>query len=289
MKQGTEEWLETRKSHIGASDAPIIMGVCKFRLNDGRLKTPYLLWQEKLGQLDGLCDNYATRFGKEMEPEARAAYEDIKLEPFSPDVVFHPTIPYMMASLDGLNASRNRAVEIKCPKESDHQLAKQGKIPEHYYPQLQHQLEVLGLDEIDYFSYRNGEGVIVTVNRDDKYISKMLKEEENFWKCMGELREPKLIDGDYIERSEKWVEEARELYDLKQLIKTLKEKETNLSKSLVELSENRNARSGDYRYTCNSRIGSVNYTAVELVTGINVNEYRNESSISWRLTKKKTA
>ncbi len=40
--QHSNEWLELRKNKIGASDAPIIMKVSPW-------KTPYRLWEEKLG------------------------------------------------------------------------------------------------------------------------------------------------------------------------------------------------------------------------------------------------
>ena len=41
--QGTSEWLENRKNHIGASDAPVVMGVSPW-------DTPYKLWENKLGR-----------------------------------------------------------------------------------------------------------------------------------------------------------------------------------------------------------------------------------------------
>ena len=41
LVQQSEEWLEFRRSRIGASDAPIIMGVSPW-------KTHYKLWVEKI-------------------------------------------------------------------------------------------------------------------------------------------------------------------------------------------------------------------------------------------------
>ena len=54
----------------------------------------------------------------------------------------------MRASLDGISMDQE-ILEIKCPYkpnrlDSDHQKTKEGKIPEKYWPQLQHQLEVFG-------------------------------------------------------------------------------------------------------------------------------------------------
>src|SRR5690554_2634085 len=100
IKQNTQEWLDLRKHYIGASDAPIIMGVSPYKRSDGRKKTPYVLWMEKLDLLPVEEETFAMRFGKENEEIARKSYEKKIMNSVHPQVVFHPTIPYLMASLD---------------------------------------------------------------------------------------------------------------------------------------------------------------------------------------------
>ncbi len=126
MKQGTQEWLDMRKKHVMASDAPVIMNGFHFE------KTPYKLWKEKVGIGTKQKDNAAMRYGRETEHKARLAYQVYSGNTVKPEIVFHPKISFMGASLDGLTANGDMAVEIKCPGFNDHSTAKKGKIPEKY-------------------------------------------------------------------------------------------------------------------------------------------------------------
>ena len=152
--QQTEEWLEFRKNKIGASDAPVIMEVSPWN-------TPYELWLEKIGQ---------KKNSKATKPQERGLLlEDIALAHFTletgismqKDVILHPSLNWMMASLDGISEKKDFAVEIKCPGKVDHAQALSGKIPDKYFPQLQHQLEVTGLEMIYYFSFDGLDGILL--------------------------------------------------------------------------------------------------------------------------------
>lgn len=289
MEQGTQEWLEMRKSHIGASDAPVIMGVCKFKLNDGRLKTPRLLWEEKLGLLKTESNNYATRYGTRMEEPARKEYQEMVNDLFEPAIVFHPEIKYMMASLDGINLTQDRAVEIKNANATDHEVARNGKVPKHYYPQVQHQLEILfqlyNITQIDYFSYHKGEGIIVPVDRNEKYVKEMIDSEAKFIKCVNELEEPDIIDGDFVERDTQWVTIAREFWLCKQTKRDLEVEEKALEKKLKDLSEGVSSRAEGYRYAVGTVRGSVDYKAIPELANVDFDQYRKPCSMRWSLQK----
>jgi putative phage-type endonuclease len=291
MEQGSKEWLDMRKNHIGASDAPIIMGVCKFKMNDGRVKTPRLLCQEKLGMLDGSIDNVATRFGTAMEEPARQAYQKLVGDEFAADVVFHPDLKYMMASLDGINITQDRAVEIKNCSAEDHAAAKKGKVPVHYYPQVMHQLEILfrlyNITQIDYFSYHKGEGVIVTLPRDEDYIDDMLKKESKFWNCVENLEEPDLIEADFIERDDSWKECASRLWELKKEKRALETEEKALESMLKDYSEGLNSRAGGFRYTRSVIPGRVDYQAIPELLKVDLDSYRKKPSERWSLREEK--
>jgi putative phage-type endonuclease len=285
--QDTPEWFQFRKEHIGASDSPIILKVCKFKTNDGRKKTPYLLWQEKLGLRAISCNNSATRYGKTMEEPARKEYERIKGDLFTPTVLVHSEYKYISASLDGLNFTEDRAVEIKNANKEDHELAKQGKVPDHYYPQLQHQLECTGHSEMDYFSYHKGEGIIVVVKRDEEYIEKLLKKLEEFWTYVVNLKEPPLTEDDYIERDEEWEKTADVLYQTKQNVKELEKTIKLLEDKLKELSEGQNSRFGGYSYGSTTGPGRINYKVIPELSGVDLESYRGSPIKSWRLKKEK--
>jgi putative phage-type endonuclease len=120
----TPEWLEARKEYIGASDAPVIMGVSPY-------STPYQLWQKKLGLLEE-TQTFAMARGHSLESQARAQVEERLGILLTPKVKTHSSLNWMMATLDGLSADGKTLVEIKCPAIADHMEALQGRIPLRY-------------------------------------------------------------------------------------------------------------------------------------------------------------
>ena len=193
MQQNTKEWLDLRKKKIGASDAPIIMGVSPW-------KTKYQLWQEKLNLIEPEPMNDSMARGKALEEKARACFEEKMGVKTPPHIAFHPTLDWMMASLDGYNYEHGILVEIKCGSRSDHDMAKVGLVPEKYYPQLQHQMEVIGVNLAYYLSFDGENSVVVEVQRNQTYIDQMIKEEKRFYDCMTNFTAPELTDKDFVYR-----------------------------------------------------------------------------------------
>ena len=174
FEQSSAAWLDWRRGGIGASDAPVVMGLSPWQ-KEGEL---LLL---KTGQKAERPANDAMERGKRLEPLARQAYvahTGIAVEPMCVQSREHD---WMRASLDGLSADGQHVVEIKCPGEKDHSLAASGSVPEKYYPQLQHILAVTGLGEIYYWSFRFGHTVLLKVDRDDAFIAALLEKEIAFW------------------------------------------------------------------------------------------------------------
>jgi len=181
LEQGTDTWLRWRKEGIGASDAPVVMGVSPWMSVDELLRI-------KTGEANEPQATDAMRRGKMMEDTARKAYVEHVCVAVRPACVEAVGREWMRASLDGLADKRQRIVEIKCPGPKDHALALQGQIPEHYYPQLQHILAVTGFPEIDYWSYRHDMGVLLKVPRDGRYIDRLISSEEQLWQVITSRR-----------------------------------------------------------------------------------------------------
>lgn len=276
--QGTPEWLDLRKRFVGASDAPVIMGVSPY-------KTVRELWEEKLGLGKKEISTQAAVYGKEMEEPARRAYEKHTGNLVAPAVVFHPEFKFMMASLDGLTFDKNLAVEIKNVKTEDHEEAKSGKVPDKYFPQVQHQLAVLGIPVMHYFSFRYGDFALVEVKRDEEYIDKLYKSEASFWEDVQNLREPKLSEKDYLLINDpQTIALANEWRELNEQIKLLDAKEKEYRKVLIEKSNERNALIGDLRLTKSIRKGSVDYSGIDELKGIDLDKYRKDPIVSWRFS-----
>lgn len=184
------DWHAWRRQGIGASDAPIIMGVSPY-------STPHKLWLVKTGRDKSSQSNWATRRGQEMEPAARAYYELMTGVDMPPTLLEHYEFPWLRASMDGWNNEHKIGLEIKCPGAKNHALALAGKVPDEYYPQLQHQLFVSGADYIDYFSFDGTKGVTVRVIADLEYILSYVSKARAFWDLVEQDQPPELINRDY--------------------------------------------------------------------------------------------
>lgn len=173
LDQGSPSWLRWRRSGIGASDAAAIMGVSPWSSVTDVIS-------EKGGFADGR-DTPAMARGRALESTARAACADHLGTSLTPICVESVECPWLRASLDGLSDDRRTVVEIKCPGARDHASALKGLVPTHYKPQLQHILAVTGLDAIYYWSYRDGCGTCICVQRDEEYIQRLVATERLVW------------------------------------------------------------------------------------------------------------
>lgn len=275
--QNTPEWHAFRRKRIGASDAPVIMRISPW-------KTPYQLWIEKTSGIESSATPQQKR-GLELEEAARQAFEKMTGMIMFPKVVLHPTHDWMMASLDGIDLDGNCIVEIKCPGQADQEIAKQGKIPEKYFPQLQHQLAVTGLKKAFYFSFDGTNGVILEQERDESFITKMIDLEKEFWKCLVDLNAPSLCDRDFVQREDdEWTKISQKWLNIHRQLKSLEDEEKTLRGALIQMTENKNVTGGGIKLTRSLRKGNVQYHQIPELKDIDLEKYRKEPSEVWRLT-----
>lgn len=280
IMQNTEEWKEMRRTKIGASDAPVIMGVSPWR-------TPYQLWQEKLA-MKSWKENSAMRRGHNLESKAIEKLEHLTGELFSPKVIFHRTYEWMMASLDGMNVEGNKIAEVKCAGKVDHEKAMNGEVPEKYIPQLQHQMEVAQVENAIYFSFDGDNGVIVNVYRDDKYIKKMLSKEKEFYECIQELIAPDLTEKDYeMKSSEIWNEVSEEWKRISSQIFHLQKLEKGLRELLVRQCQDKNSIGNGITVSKILRKGNIDYSKVPELKNVNLEQYRGENIEFWKICNSK--
>ncbi len=222
LAQNTPEWLEFRRDKIGASDAPIILGVSPFQ-------TPYQLYLNKVEHMEKK-QNRAMKRGHKLEAEARKSFEEMYMMLYMDQVTVVPYVvqsdaySWMIASLDGLDLEKNVLVEIKCPGPKDHQIALDGKIPDHYIPQLQHQLFVTGFDKMYYFSYRKEDShpVLLEYVQEKDACIKLIDAESKFFNCMLNKNPLELV--------------AMQFAVMKQELEAKAAEEQTLKEKLVELS-----------------------------------------------------
>lgn len=282
MQQRTEEWLKLRKNKIGASDAPIIMCVSPW-------KSKHELWIEKMSEeIETECTSYMQR-GIDLEPIARALFNEINSKNTEPSVIFHKKFEWMIASLDGMSEDGKTIVEIKCPGKKDHDIARSGKIPEKYYPQIQHQIEVAGVDAAYYFSFDGQDGVTIKVDRDQEYIDKMIAEELKFYECMQNFCPPddcvKKINNNKMwdECAQEWKKINLSIEDAKQQLKQLQDKEDQLKSIMIEIAENEECAGAGIELKKYARKGAIDYSMIPEISKLNLENYRKNESFFWKI------
>jgi putative phage-type endonuclease len=279
LAQNTEEWLKMRKDKIGSSDAPIIMGISPWR-------TPYQLWQEKLSLTESQIQNKAMSRGHQLEPKALSLVEQLTGLLLSPMIKFHTQHSWMMASLDAIDVEQKHIVEIKSPGQKDHQIAVSGQVPEKYFPQLQHQIEVCGVEFAFYFSFDGEDGILLKVYRDDKYIKNLISKEEQFYEYMQELVSPPLTQKDYQEiNSSHWNSVTDEWKSISSQISRLEEREKTLRETIISMCQDKNSKGNGINVSKSLRRGLVDYKKIPEISHVNLDFYRKEPIICWKIIK----
>jgi putative phage-type endonuclease len=273
MEQRTEAWHALRKTRIGGSDASAALSISEY-------KTPFQLWEEKLGLRTNDFISPAMQRGIDLEPEALQWFENETGYLMSPSIVLHPTIEFMMASLDGLEIEGKIALEIKAPGPQVHAIAMAGEIPEKNIPQLQHQMACLGLRSIYFLSYDPSSQALLTLERDDEYIKQMIQKEAEFWDCVVRKVPPPLTDRDY-EYCE--TAEWKELTDEWKSLCDLEDKKERIRKRILEISGKRNTKGNGVSITRVLRKGGFDYDAMPIPKEIDKEQYRKPSIETFRI------
>jgi putative phage-type endonuclease len=92
---GSAAWHALRRTGIGGSDMPAVLGMSKWL-------TPFGLYQQKIGEIEPEPENERQRWGKLLEPIVRLYYEEATGRQVR-DVGFlrHPQHPWLIGNPDG--------------------------------------------------------------------------------------------------------------------------------------------------------------------------------------------
>lgn len=144
-----DEWLLERKTGIGGSDASAIVGLNPYKNN-------IELWEEKTGkrQAEDISEKPYVKYGTDMEPILRESFK-IKHPEFivthdENTIIKHQKYPFIFASLDGKLVNKETGeigvLEIKTSEilRSMQKEKWEGKVPDNYYIQVIHYMNVIG-------------------------------------------------------------------------------------------------------------------------------------------------
>jgi hypothetical protein len=270
LQQGSSEWMTFRRDHIGSSDTPVILGVSPY-------STKIDLYNDKVHGKSKI-QSFSMKRGHDLEPIARALFEDEIGDMMLPGVFESSDRSFMAASLDGISVDHKTLVEIKCPSRVDHEKAVNGIVPEKYVPQLQKQLLVMGLDHMYYYSFDGKNGASLRVYRNDAMIKRIIEEEEIFWQCIKGKKPPS------CHSREGWIDIARDLAETRKLLEPLEEKEKILRAKLEEVSNGENLIHENLKFTSFVMKGSVDYASIPELQGVDLDAYRKPAQKRYRFS-----
>ncbi len=243
------EWLKYRESGIGSSEVGTILGLNPW-------ETPYQLWRRKKGLDAPKQENFAMRAGHYLEDAVSLFYRDETgkeiIKASAGDwLIVNKEKPYLRVSPDRTfwipgrpKSDRNKGI-LEC-KTTQMEIDPES-LPGHWFAQLQYQLGVAELEQ--------GALAWLTMGRqfgckdimfDKEFYEYMVEEIDRFWidNIQGNiepnpasvedilLKNPKHMPGMTIEATADLADSCRQLKQLKQEIKDLEDRKTELEKDI---------------------------------------------------------
>ena len=217
IEPNTTEWLEERKKHIGASDAPAIIGLTTSWRNARDVAL------EKMSdEIDNSDPHGFFHRGHVLEPLIKELYKDkTGFDVFQASMYVHEDYEWMSATPDGWVINTEGKCLLEC-KTANNYMKHEWKdidddgnefdiVPTKYWVQVQHQMAVTdeeqvdvavlfaGIDTLGLFVSMLDTGAdlmyvkhlcqnmggepfkIIEVKRDDEFIEKLISIEKDFW------------------------------------------------------------------------------------------------------------
>ncbi len=196
--------------------------------------------------------------------------------------------PYS-ASLDGINLKGDLIVEIKCPFRGKAaplwKEASEGRVPGHYNAQVQHQLMVAGASTAHFWVYAEGEGMLITLKRDEELMSLIREGWDDFQQYLDSDMPPPLTDADSAQRTdEAWSQAALAYLEAKRAADAADEVLDAARKVLVSLLRHPRESGEGVNVVKLWKQGAVDYKAIPQLKGVNLDRYRGKGREEVRVT-----
>ena len=256
LEQGSQEWLDARKDHFCASEAPAVMSV-----NPYFPRNPTDLAKQKLGYVNKFVSQ-AMKEGHRLEPIIRQQVEDQTGIGFVPAVMVKDKY---LASLDGINFDGDIILEIKAPqsKNATVKWAIEGRVILSHQYQIQHQLMVSGADKCIYAVRNPEDGQIITCDVfPDQILQKKLKQAWADFQPLMELTEDELktsepLPADLAPAVETYLKGKALAKQAADIIKTAQ------AEILADLDDSKSYENDKIRISRRQRKGTLDKTALE--------------------------
>ena len=271
LAQGSPEWHAYRQSRRNASESAAVLGLSPWM-------TPYQLWLVKTGRTETHV-THAMQRGTDLEPLARAAYED------QTGLVMQPLVLEAggySASLDGMTLEGDLVLEIKCPLRGTRsdlwQDVQSGQVPAYYGIQVQHQLMVSGADLAHLWVFDSSKGILHAIERDADAMERIQAGWDGFQQYLDADTPPPLTEADTVVRHDPaWAEAATAYTIAKRDADAQAERLEAARQALVALAQHPREQGAGVSVTRFWKQGNVDYKKVPQLQGLDLNPYRGKA------------
>ena len=279
VEQGSDSWLELRKSKITSTGMSSVLNLNPFR-------SAMEYWRQMVGLQAPTQINAAMRRGMDNEDDARINFIDKTGMFCYPQVIVSDESPWLMSSLDGLCQNSKNLLEIKTPLEKNYQRAINDPIPAYYNIQMQTTFAasdgVIKNGFYGVYSPEMNEINVRSVAPDPKLIETIIAESEIFWRRIREFDAPpplhEVIETDEMRKAVDQAVFARELVS-----KAMSMKEDS-DLRLKTIAAGRNIQGFGAKITHHFRKGSVDYKRMAEVEKVSLDAYRKPPTEATRIT-----
>lgn len=238
-----DEWVALRRRGIGGSDVAKVAGISKWG-------TPLTVFLEKTGAITPEEPGEAAYWGEVLEDVVAAEFSKrtgIKVRRKNA-ICFHKEYPWMLANIDREVVGTNKGLECKTTSAYLHEEWKDDEVPDQYYLQVQHYIEVMGWDSCYIACLVGGQRFLwKEIPRDDETIKGLIEIEREFWRRveandpppLGLNDDPEIIypvqsRQDLIEPDENVLSIAEQLAEIREKITSLQASESEIISRLKE-------------------------------------------------------
>lgn len=248
-----------RASGIGGSDAPVLVGVARW-------KTPLQLWAEKVRALQGQFDddeeeNEMLLWGTLMEPKILEVYgkRTGRIITKPKGLIRHPDIDWLIAHLDSVQKDPSRGRGIVEAKNVSRYVSDRwiDGVPIEVNVQAQHYMAATGLPYATAVGLIGGHRLVwQDIERNQRFIDALLEREERFWqrvisdnpptataadhKFLNTLVEPEkgkivVLEGDGLNLDGELEKTLNEIDKIKTMLSPLEEKRQELEARIKQM------------------------------------------------------
>lgn len=289
IEQRSPEWFKARSGKLTGSQVGAALGLNPY-------KKPSDLMREMVRSHHGLesefISNVATEWGTANEQSATNQFEMFHSSVPVVETGFHvhPEHDWLGASPDGLLGDKG-LIEIKCPygqRKNEVPTFKPLAEQAHYQAQVQIEMFCTGREFCEFYQWAPNGDMLETEHSSDQWIFENLPKLQAFYDSFLIEREmpnaARYLEAEHLEQTDQTITDlVTRFSSISDQIKALDTEKKDLLAEIVERCGERQSEINGHKLTKIERKGSIDYKKVPELKGVDLEQYRKNSSEYWSL------